>query len=139
MGSLEPSSNQAGSGEQFKRKKSISVGRPLFQKQEFLDPYSFKPCHHCVASLRHVQGAAPFWDANPAAFRLRHQIAAARIAVGMPRHAATAGRDVTYLHYERHFQKSHEREKLFSVYRVDRWKKPAISRYPTTFLRYLLL
>jgi hypothetical protein len=37
MGDLEPSSIQAGSGEQFKRKKSISVGGPLFQKQAFLE------------------------------------------------------------------------------------------------------
>jgi hypothetical protein len=32
-GGLEPSSNQAGSGEQFKRRKSISVEGPLFHKQ----------------------------------------------------------------------------------------------------------
>ena len=34
---LEPSSIQAGSGEQFKRKKSISVGRALFHKQVFVE------------------------------------------------------------------------------------------------------
>ena len=37
MGDLEPSSNQAGSGEQFKRKKSMSVGGPLFHKQVFAE------------------------------------------------------------------------------------------------------
>jgi hypothetical protein len=37
MGDLEPSSIQAGSGEQFKRKKSISVGGALFHKQVFVD------------------------------------------------------------------------------------------------------
>jgi hypothetical protein len=37
MGDLEPSSNQAGTGEQFKRKKSISVGGPPFHNQVFVE------------------------------------------------------------------------------------------------------
>jgi hypothetical protein len=40
MGGLEPSSNQAGSGEQFKRReKYISPGGLMFQKQMFVEPY----------------------------------------------------------------------------------------------------
>jgi hypothetical protein len=82
MGDLEPSSNQAGSGEQFKRKKSMSVGGPLFHKQVFAE---LSECRWEGVVLSQIEATGwGFWNAGASALGRCRGFSQNRIRITKP-------------------------------------------------------